>query len=97
MIAQELKTVIPELVIGNEGNYSIDYVKMVPYLLKALQNQKQIIARQDISINEIKVKQEEANKTLSADIISLLQQLQQQVLQQQEEIIKLKDQLKENQ
>ena len=37
LIAQELATVIPELVQGKEGSYSIDYVKMVPYLLKAVQ------------------------------------------------------------
>lgn len=43
LIAQELKKNLPELVQGIEGNYSIDYVKMVPYLLKIVQEQQKQI------------------------------------------------------
>ncbi len=44
LIAQDLKPALPGLVTGQEGNYRIDYIKMVPYLLMAIQDQqKQIL------------------------------------------------------
>lgn len=96
LIAQELKSVMPELVLGKEGNYSIDYVKMVPYLLKAIQEQRQLILQQQQTITKIEEQQAESGKSLPADVLLLLQQLQQQLVQQQEEIIKLKDELKKD-
>ena len=44
LVAQELKEVCPELVLtGGDGNLRIDYINMVPYLLKAVQELKRLI------------------------------------------------------
>ena len=39
LIAQEVKTELPILVSGSEGHYGIDYIKMIPFLLKIVQEQ----------------------------------------------------------
>jgi Chaperone of endosialidase len=94
LIAQELKMQIPELVLGNEGNYSIDYVKMVPYLLKAIQEQQSMIQQQQKEITQLKQQPVAANNAGATDVLVLVQQLQQQLLQQQEEIKTLKELIK---
>ena len=91
LIAQELKTVIPELVLGQEGSYSIDYVKMVPYLLKAIQDQQAMLREQQIQIDQLKQQPANKNTVKQEDLLSLLQQ---QLLLQQEEIKLLKEQVK---
>ncbi len=81
LIAQELKSVIPALVTGTEGNYSIDYIKMVPYLLKLLQQQQREITQ---------LKQQQHKGAVSADhkadIRLQIKQMQQQLLLQQQSI-----------
>lgn len=84
LIAQELKIVLPELVLGMAGSYSIDYVKMVPYLLKAMQDQQKQIRR---------LQMQSAADDAQPDIRLMLQQLQEQLLKQQQEIAVLKEQL----
>ncbi|MEP6750756.1 MAG: tail fiber domain-containing protein [Bacteroidota bacterium] len=88
LIAQELKLQIPELVSGKEGSYSIDYIKMVPYLLKALQQQQREITflKEQQAIPE--------NAITQSDLQAMLQQLQQQLLSQQEEITRLQELVK---
>jgi Chaperone of endosialidase len=90
LIAQELKLQLPELILGKEGSYSIDYIKMVPYLLKVLQEQqKEILGLQH--------QQEDGPGAVKTDVpsmLSQLQQLQRQLLQQQQEIKQLQKQLK---
>ncbi len=81
LIAQELKIVIPELVAGVEGNYSIDYIKMVPYLLKLLQEQQK----------EIVQLRQQQNAAATPDILPgetklIIAQMRQQLLSQQEAI-----------
>ena len=84
LIAQELKTMIPVLVSGKEGNYSIDYVKMVPYLLKAFQDQQSVIQDQQKEI--FRLKQQAGDRGALPDMLIMMQQLQQQLMQQREEI-----------
>jgi hypothetical protein len=79
LIAQELKTLIPELVAGTEGSYSIDYVKMVPYLLKLLQDQQAEIE----CLNRQQSLVANANSPVTQAVIA---QLQQQLLSQQQAI-----------
>ncbi|MFT3935479.1 MAG: tail fiber domain-containing protein [Chitinophagaceae bacterium] len=67
LIAQELKKIIPELVLGKEGNYSIDYQKMVPYLLKAVQDQQELILQQQKDIEQLKQQQNNLNKTMEEE------------------------------
>lgn len=90
LIAQDLKLQLPQLVLGKEGNYSIDYIKMVPYLLRILQEQQ-------IDITDLKKQFVIAEATSKQDLSAMvpqLQQLQQQLLQQQEEIRQLTNQIK---
>lgn len=84
LIAQELKLALPELVSGKEGSYSIDYIKMVPYLLKLLQDQQKEI---------IKISQQQlaANAAVIPDLLATIRELQQQILAQQQEIKLLQD------
>ena len=84
LIAQELKTVIPELVAGVEGSYSIDYIKMVPYLLKLLQEQQAEI----LLLRQQQNAAETANN-LPGETRLTIQQMQQQLLAQQEAISRL--------
>ena len=42
-IAQEIKSIYPEVVQGEEGNYSVDYPEMTVIAVKALQEQQVII------------------------------------------------------
>ncbi|MEP7280032.1 MAG: tail fiber domain-containing protein [Bacteroidota bacterium] len=81
LLAQELRKQVPELVNGSEGSYSIDYVKMVPYLLKLLQDQqKEIIALQQLTNLTSKTKR---NAIATRPV---LQSLRTQGYQQREEI-----------
>jgi len=93
LIAQELKMIIPELVMGKEGNYSIDYIKMMPYLLKAFQDQQLLIEGQQKEIDWLK-KMSAAGNNVSPDVLAAMGQLQQQLLQQQEEIKLIKEQVR---
>ena len=93
LIAQELKMIIPELVMGKEGNYSIDYIKMMPYLLKAFQDQQLLIEGQQKEIDRLK-KMSAAGNNVSPDVLAAMGQLQQQLLQQQEEIKLIKEQVR---
>ena len=77
LIAQELKLQLPELVFGKEGHYSIDYIKMVPYLLKVLQQQQKEIF--DLKRERLST----ASGAAGPDIVRQVQHLQQQLLQQQ--------------
>ncbi len=90
LIAQELKLKMPELVFGKEGHYSIDYIKMVPYLLKAIQEQQLTIQQQQKEIDGLKQQQPACVNSIT-DVLVMLQQMQQQLLQQQEEIKSLKN------
>ncbi|MEP6728597.1 MAG: tail fiber domain-containing protein [Bacteroidota bacterium] len=92
LIAQELKMTIPVLVSGKEGNYSIDYIKMVPYLLKAFQDQQLVIQNQQNELGQLKKQID--NKETSRNIIALVEELQIQLIQQQGEIKLLKEQSK---
>ena len=80
LIAQELKMVFPELVTGAEGSYGIDYIKMIPYLLKIMQSQQKEIERM----------RQQPVMDGSSDIKATLQQLQQKLQSQDEEINMLK-------
>ena len=91
LIAQELKLVIPELVLGKEGSYSIDYIKMVPYLLKAIQDQQATILVQQKEIAQLKLQSVGAENTATPGVLAIIQQ---QLKQQQEEIKLLKEQVK---
>ncbi|MFT3935480.1 MAG: tail fiber domain-containing protein [Chitinophagaceae bacterium] len=77
LIAQELKAVIPELVLGKEGNYSIDYQKMVPYLLKTIQDQQKEIAD---------LKQQMATGIVTGEVLETIQELKKQLLLQKKQI-----------
>ena len=47
-IAQEVETVIPQLVHTNpNGKKSLAYIEMIPYLVKAMQQQQRMIEKQD--------------------------------------------------
>lgn len=81
LIAQELKLAFPELVTGAEGHYSIDYPKMVPYLIKILQDQHTEIER--LKAAQSVLTGRGANNTTTEDII---EGVQQQLKQQQEQI-----------
>jgi hypothetical protein len=72
------------LVSGKEGNYSIDYVKMVPYLLKAFQDQQAVILDQQKEI--LRLKQQAGNNGVLPGMLIMMEQLQQQLIQQREEI-----------
>ena len=87
LIAQELKAVLPELVLGSEGSYSIDYVKMVPYLLKAIQDQQKEIV-------QLKQQAATADNTVTNEVLATVKQLQQQLLLQAEEMNRLKEHVK---
>ena len=91
LIAQELKLVIPELVLGKEGSYSIDYIKMVPYLLKAIQDQQATILAQQKEIAQLKLQSVGAENTATPGALASIQQ---QLKQQQEEIRLLNEQVK---
>jgi len=88
LIAQELRLQVPALVSGTEGHYNIDYPKMVPYLLKILQDQqKEIIALKSRSAMA-------NNQTAGTDMVELIDRVQQRLQQQQEEIQSLHAQMK---
>ena len=85
LIAQDVRMVVPELVVGTEGHYSIDYPKMVPYLLKILQDQQ-------LQIDVLKSRQAFNGKEVGAtEIIGVIQQ---QLVRQQNQIRKLQWQLR---
>ena len=55
LVAQELQEVYPELVIRNTDGYlAIDYINMVPYLIKTIQEQQEEISNLKQEIAEIK-------------------------------------------
>jgi hypothetical protein len=87
LIAQELKAVIPELVLGAEGNYSIDYVKMVPYLLKLVQDQQ-------LQIDRLNKQQVATTSITMPEMMGMLSSLQQQLAAQEENIRLLQGSLK---
>lgn len=87
LIAQELQRQIPELVAGSEGNYGIDYIKMVPYLLKLLQEQQ-------AEIITLKRQQELITAALPPEIGLLLKDMQRQLQSQQHFISLLLDEKK---
>ena len=90
LIAQELKSELPALVTGTEGNYSIDYPKMVPYLLKILQDQqKEIVALKSRSALPNK-------QPAGTDIMDLINRVQQRLQRQQEEIQSIQASIKIN-
>ena len=90
LIAQELKSELPALVTGTEGHYSIDYPKMVPYLLKILQDQqKEIVALKSRSALPNK-------QAAGTDIMDLINRVQQRLQRQQEEIQSIQASIKIN-
>ncbi|MES1181797.1 MAG: tail fiber domain-containing protein, partial [Flavobacterium sp.] len=91
LIAQELKLQVPELVLGKEGSYSIDYVKMVPYLLKILQEQQKEIAVLKNSQKGNAAAVENSDATI---MLSQMQELQHQLVLQQQDIKRLQELLK---
>lgn len=54
LVAQELQEVYPELVKTGEKGLSIDYINMVPYLLKTMQEQEERIQRLEGLLDEQK-------------------------------------------
>lgn len=81
LIAQELKALMPELVAGAEGSYGIDYIKMVPYLLKLVQEQQK-----EIALLKQQQKDLASGSGKPDDAGLLIQQIQQQLLLQQQSI-----------
>lgn len=90
LIAQDLKSLLPELVNGPEGHSGIDYTKMVPYLLKILQDQQKEIA--DLKLETARMN----NRPPVPDLESMVNQLRQQLQQQQHSIDMLQEQVKNN-
>jgi len=43
VIAQEVKEVLPQIVMGGEGSYGVDYSKFAPFLIEAIKEQQKII------------------------------------------------------
>jgi SMC interacting uncharacterized protein involved in chromosome segregation len=85
---------MPELVLGKEGNYSIDYLKMVPYLLKAIQDQHAKIQLQDEELVQLRAGLNNSLGSAKNEILTLIAQMQFHIQQQEEEIKLLKQQLK---
>jgi hypothetical protein len=88
LVAQELRLKVPELVSGTEGHYSIDYLKMVPYLLKIIQDQQKemtLLKSQFALVNK---------RVTGHNIIELINHVEQKLQQQQEEMQHLQAQIK---
>jgi hypothetical protein len=55
LIAQEVEKLVPEAVgINSQGTYSLDYPKLVPVLIKGMQEQQEIIEKQSGEIVDLK-------------------------------------------
>ena len=88
LIAQELRLAVPELVVGAEGHYAIDYPKMVPYLLKILQDQQlQIEALRIGQVSDFK-------KVNTSDLMEIINSIQGALSEQRERIKQLEQQIK---
>ncbi|MEO5684265.1 MAG: tail fiber domain-containing protein [Chitinophagaceae bacterium] len=82
LIAQEVQLQLPQLVAGKEGSYSIDYIKMVPYLLKAIQDQQAVMQDQQKQIDRLTQQIGVTDSTSSLqDVMIAQQQLQQREIQ----------------
>jgi hypothetical protein len=53
-IAQDMKLVIPEIVSGGNGSMTVSYGALTPVIIKAMQEQQQIIIKQNNTINLMK-------------------------------------------
>ena len=52
-IAQDMQKIIPEIVSGGEGNMAVSYGALTPILTKAMQEQQEIIIKQNNTINKM--------------------------------------------
>jgi len=57
LIAQELQTVLPELVHESDSGYlSVNYIGLIPVLLEAIKTQQAGISHRDARIDELEAK-----------------------------------------
>lgn len=67
LIAQELETIIPELVLTDEEGWkSIEYTHLVPVLIEALKEQQEIIQSQNQDIQDLKLKADASASQIEA-------------------------------
>ena len=60
VIAQEVETILPELVsTDNNGYKAVDYSKLTPVLIEAMKEQQAIIESQQKEIDELKAQMRE--------------------------------------
>ena len=64
-IAQEMKLVVPELVHGNQGSYSISYGQLSAVITQAVQEQQKVIEAQQVAINALMQKVEQLSLQLN--------------------------------
>ena len=55
-IAQEVESVVPEVVDGEDGEKTLGYGVLTAVLVKAIQEQQTIIEAQTTSINDLKTR-----------------------------------------
>ena len=71
LIGQDLKLIVPEIVYGEEGSYSIGYDGLTPILVKAIQEQQSMIESQNQTINNLQIE----NQNLNQELLTLKSEL----------------------
>ena len=64
-VAQEVQSVVPEVVSNENGTYSMQYSPLTALLVEAIKEQQQIIEQQNKELQELRNQVEAINKLLS--------------------------------